>query len=138
MDQTCIFCRIAAGLAPAFVVEEDDRTMAFMDINPVSRGHVLVVPRQHSTDLLDIQHEDLTATAATAQRVAIRISEVLHADGFNLLNCSGTAAWQTVFHFHIHVIPRYRHDGVRPPWPHLPGDLAEIAAVGEALARQLT
>ena len=78
-----------------------------MDINPATRGHVLVIPREHAKDLLEIDPEDLAAVAKAAQRLAATMPERLDADGVNLLNSCGRAAWQTVFHFHMHVIPRY-------------------------------
>lgn len=114
-------------------VDEDERTISFMDINPVSRGHALVIPRAHSTDLNDIDPEDLAAVSVAAQRLAARMPGALGADGVNLLNCSGPAAWQTVYHFHMHVIPRYAADGVDPPWPEIPGDNDDIVAAAEAL-----
>ena len=134
-DPDCLFCKIVAGEVPSTIVAQDERTVAFMDINPATRGHVLVVPRAHSRDLHDIDVADLAAVAATAQRVAARALERLHADGVNLLNASGPAAWQTVFHFHVHVIPRYEGDPLRLPWDPAPGDSEEIAAAGALLAR---
>jgi histidine triad (HIT) family protein len=128
-----LFCKIVAGDLPAQVVAEDERTVAFMDINPATRGHLLVVPREHSRDLLEVAPEDLSATALAAKRLAERISQRLGADGVNLLNSCGQAAWQTVFHFHIHVIPRYRGDPLRLPWVPGPGDAEEIAAAAAAL-----
>ena len=111
---------------------EDERTVAFMDIAPASDGHALVVPRAHAQDLGAIAPEDLTAVAATGQRLARTMRERLGADGVNLLNCWGEAAWQTVFHFHLHVIPRYAGDPTRDrltlPWTPIPGDQDQIAA----------
>jgi len=132
-DPDCIFCKIIAGALPGQIVHEDDRTVAFMDINPANRGHLLVVPRQHVRDLLEIDQEDLAATMATAQRMAVRVSERLSADGVNVLNSCGSAAWQVVFHFHVHVIPRYDDDPLRLPWIPAPGDSAEIEATARAL-----
>jgi histidine triad (HIT) family protein len=132
--QDCIFCKIIAGEIPGQIVQEDERTVAFMDINPATRGHALVVPRRHSRDLLEIDPEDLQATALSAQRLARAATERLGADGVNLLNSCGRAAWQTVFHFHIHVIPRYEGDPLRLPWVPAPGDAAEIAAAARALS----
>jgi RNA polymerase sigma-70 factor (ECF subfamily) len=132
-DPDCLFCKIVAGEIPSTRVDEDDRTVAFMDINPATRGHLLVVPRAHSTDLLDIRLDDLTACAQMAQKLAGRARERLGADGVNLLNSCGRAAWQTVFHFHVHVIPRYAGDPLRLPWVPGPGDRDEIAAAASAL-----
>ncbi len=130
----CIFCKIVAGELPAAVVGSDERVLAFLDINPATRGHTLVIPRAHVEDIHEIDSEDLAATTALAQRIAGRVRERLGADGVNLLHSSGSAAWQTVFHFHIHVIPRYLGDPLRLPWVPAPGDPSEIAAAAAALA----
>jgi histidine triad (HIT) family protein len=132
-DPDCIFCKIVAGELPAQIVDEDERTIAFMDIAPATRGHALVIPRAHARDLLAVTPEDLQATALAAQRLARRAGERLGADGVNLLNACGTAAWQTVFHFHIHVIPRYDGDPLRLPWIPSPGDPDQIAAAAQEL-----
>jgi histidine triad (HIT) family protein len=133
-DPDCIFCKIVAGEIPATIVDEDDRTLAFMDIAPATRGHALVIPRAHSADLLSVEPEDLRAVALAAQRLAARAKARLRADGVNLLNSSGRAAWQTVFHFHVHVIPRYEGDPLRLPWVPAAGDPAAIAAAAQELA----
>ena len=132
-DPDCLFCKIVAGEIPSERVDEDERTVAFMDINPATRGHALVIPRRHAANLLEIDAEDLSATLAAAQRLARNVSERLGADGVNLLNSCGPAAWQTVFHFHVHVIPRYEDDPLRLPWTPAPGDPAEIAAAAQQL-----
>lgn len=133
-DPDCLFCKIVAGEMPATIVAEDDRTMAFMDINPATRGHALVIPRAHAQDLLSIDSEELQAVIVASQRLAAVIKERLGADGVNLLNCCGSAAWQTVFHFHIHVIPRYSNDPLKLPWIPHPGDEDEIAAAARDLS----
>ncbi len=130
----CLFCKIVAGEIPATVVAEDERTIAFMDINPATRGHALVIPRRHARDVHEIDPEDLAAVARAAQRLAGRAVQRLGADGVNLLNSNGSAAWQTVFHFHVHVIPRYSNDPLRLPWTPGPGDMDDVAAAGARLA----
>jgi histidine triad (HIT) family protein len=135
-DPDCIFCKIVAGELPATIVAEGERTIALMDIQPASRGHALVIPRAHCTDVRDIDPEDLQAVAVMAQVLAKRMTDVLGADGVNLLNSSGAAAWQTVFHFHMHVIPRYEGDPLRLPWVPKPGEMDAIAAAGAELATQ--
>jgi histidine triad (HIT) family protein len=135
-DPDCIFCKILAGELPARIVDEDERTIAFMDIAPATRGHALVIPRAHSTDLLSIGEQDLQAVFVAAQRLAARAKENLGADGVNLINSCGAAAWQTVFHFHVHVIPRYEGDPLRLPWVPAQGDPEEIAAVAQELGGQ--
>ena len=132
-EADCLFCGIIAGSIPSQTIDSDERTIAFMDINPATPGHALVLPRVHSADLLEISSEDLTATALAAQRLAQRMKDVLEADGINLINACGAAAWQTVFHFHIHVVPRYEDDPLKLPWVPAPGDSNEIAAVAAKL-----
>ena len=135
-DPDCLFCKIVAGELPATIVEEDERTVCFMDIAPATRGHALVVPREHSADLLSIEADDLAAVNLAAQRLAVRVKDRLGADGVNLMNSCGAVAFQTVFHFHLHVIPRYEGDGLRLPWVPAPGDADEIAAAAQELGRQ--
>jgi histidine triad (HIT) family protein len=132
-DPDCIFCKIIDGELPGQIVDSDDNTVAFLDISPATRGHALVVPRNHARDLLEIDQQDLEATFVAAQRLARRVKQRLGADGVNLLNACGSAAWQTVFHFHVHVIPRYDDDPLRLPWIPQAGDSDEIAAVAEQL-----
>ena len=133
MDNDCIFCKIVAGELPSARVHEDERTVAFMDINPATRGHLLVVPRAHSTDVLDVGEDDLAACARTARAMAQRARDRLGAEGINLLNSCGAAAWQSVFHFHVHVIPRYADDPLRLPWVPGPGDMDEISRTADEL-----
>ncbi len=133
MADDCLFCGIVAGDIPAQIVDSDEKTVAFMDINPATRGHALVVPRTHSADLTEIEPQDLEACSLAAQRLARKMKTVLKPAGFNLINACGAAAWQTVFHFHIHVIPRYPGDPLELPWTPSTGDAEEIAAVADSL-----
>jgi histidine triad (HIT) family protein len=129
----CLFCGIVSGDVPAEIVDSDERTVAFMDISPATRGHALVVPREHADDLRDVSDEDLRATILAARRLAEKMKGALRPDGFNVLNSCGSAAWQTVFHFHVHVIPRYEDDPLRLPWKPEPGDAEEIKATAAEL-----
>lgn len=132
----CIFCAIVAGELPATRIEETDRALVFMDINPATRGHCLVIPKQHAADLLEIGDEDLAHCTLLARDIAARAKQRLGADGVNILNSCGVAAWQTVFHFHIHVVPRYLGtDGLELPWIPTPGDADAIAEAAAALSR---
>jgi histidine triad (HIT) family protein len=133
MAEDCLFCGIVAGDVPAQIVDSDEHTVAFMDINPATRGHALVVPREHSTDLMDVSDEDLARTMAAARRLARRMEETLEPDGYNILNSCGPAAWQTIFHYHVHVIPRYDDDPLKLPWVPGPGDPDEIAATADRI-----
>lgn len=133
-DPDCIFCKIVAGELPATIVGEDERTISFMDIAPATRGHALVIPREHSPDLLSVGDDDLAAVSLAAKRLAGEAKQRLGADGVNLLNACGAVAFQTVFHFHIHVIPRYEGDGLRLPWVPAAGDPQQIEAAAQELS----
>lgn len=133
-DPDCLFCKIVAGEIPATKVHEDDRTVAFMDINPGTRGHVLVIPRAHVADLHAIEDEDLHAVARTARALAAKAVDRLGAEGVNVIQNNGAAAWQSVFHYHVHVVPRYADDGIRLPWVPAPGDADAIAAAAKELS----
>ena len=129
-DEDCIFCKIVTGEIPAQRIDEDDDTIAFMDINPWTRGHALVIPKEHTRNLWEAPQGVLHSTIDMAQRVAIRQRDRLHCDGVNLLNSTERAAWQTVFHYHLHVIPRYVGDPLQlPARPQHVGqdELAEVA-----------
>ena len=131
MAEDCPFCKIAAGELPSEIAQEDERTLAFMDVHPWTRGHALVIPRAHTRNLYEIGDEDLAATAAAARRLAERMRDRLGCDGVNVLNSCEPAAWQTVFHFHLHVIPRYDDDPLQlPTRPREagPDELASVAA----------
>jgi histidine triad (HIT) family protein len=133
MASDCLFCGIVDGSVPSQTIDSDEHTVAFMDIAPATPGHALVVPRKHSADLLEIELDDLSATVNAAQRLARRMKDVLEADGVNLINACGAAAWQTVFHFHIHVVPRYEDDPLKLPWVPEEGDQDEIARYARVL-----
>jgi histidine triad (HIT) family protein len=133
MADDCIFCKIVAGEIPAQRVDEDEHTIAFMDLNPWTRGHALVVPREHSRNLYEIGGDDLARTAAAAKRLALRMKDRLACDGVNLINSCEPAAWQTVFHFHVHVIPRYEDDPLQLPTRPQEADQDELERVAEEL-----
>src|SRR5690606_18384403 len=132
-DPDCVFCKILAGELPGMVVAETERAVAIMDINPATRGHVLVMPRAHTPDLLAAPEPDLVAVAQLTQQMARRVKDKLAADGVSIMQLNGAAAWQTVFHLHVHVIPRYAGDPLVLPWKPTPGNLDEIAATAEQL-----
>lgn len=132
-DPDCIFCKIVAGEIPSHKIDEDDKTLAFMDINPWTRGHALVIPKEHSRNIYDADPADLAATHITAQRVAQRMRDQLGCEGINTLQSSEPVAMQTVFHTHVHVIPRYSDDGLRLPAHPKPAEHEELAGIAEAL-----
>jgi histidine triad (HIT) family protein len=133
MAEDCIFCKIVAGELPSEIVREDEHTVAFMDINPWTRGHALVIPRNHSPNLYEVGEDDLRHTSSAAKQLALRMRERLRCDGVNLLNASEPAAWQTVFHFHMHVIPRYDDDPLQLPVRPQQAAQAELTEVASEL-----
>lgn len=137
-DPDCVFCKIVAGELPSTTIASDEHTVTFMDINPATPGHALVVPRNHARDLMEIDPEDLAAVVKAGQRLARTMPEALGADGVNLLNSCGADAWQTVFHFHLHVIPRYKNDPLQLPWIPKPGEADQIAEAGRKLKEALS
>ncbi len=133
MPDDCIFCKIVTGELPAEVIESDEHTLSFMDINPWTRGHALVIPRNHSRNLYEISEEDLRNVAVAAKRLALRMEERLGCDGVNLLNSCEPAAWQTVFHFHVHVIPRYDDDPLELPTRPQQAEAEDLEKVAQEL-----
>ncbi len=123
MQSDCLFCKIVAGELPSTRVHEDERTIAIMDIFPATAGHVLVIPRAHATDMHDVNEFDLAACASVAKRLAGLAMTNLDAKGVTIMQSNGAAAWQTVFHYHVHVIPRYDGDPLVLPWT--PGPMAD-------------
>nr|WP_035855278.1 HIT family protein [Dechloromonas agitata] len=112
-----MFCRLVAGEIPASRVYEDEQTLAFMDLGQVNPGHTLVAVKRHATDLLDLTADEAAAAMRTAHRVAQAVKKAFDPPGLTLLQCNGQAGDQTVFHFHIHVVPRHVDDGVGLSWP---------------------
>ena len=135
MSKDCIFCAIAGGAVPSFKIYEDGHVFAFLDINPFSRGHTLVVPRRHTPGLLDADDETLALTVARVKLVAAHVTKALGADGFNILQNNGEAAGQTVGHLHFHIVPRY--DGAPVSFESAPGDMEELRSLAEKIRFQL-
>jgi histidine triad (HIT) family protein len=133
----CVFCKIRDGAIPSLKVHEDERTLCIMDINPLSAGHCLVITRHHAPTLWESDDADLAAAMATARRVASAIREVLRPDGLNLLQANGAAAFQSVPHFHLHLIPRWADDGKGFDWKLVPGDREAITRAGERIRAAL-
>jgi histidine triad (HIT) family protein len=127
--ESCIFCAISRGDAPAEIVDEDEHTVAFMDINPWAPGHALVIPRRHAQNLLEIDAAELAHAVTAARRLAMRMRETLGCEQITLWNACGAAAGQVVPHFHIHLIPRYAGDALAFPERKRaePEELAELA-----------
>ncbi len=133
-----IFTRIVNGEIPAHRVYEDDQTLAFLDINPASRGHTLVIPKQEFADLLTTPPELLAAVALTSQKVARAIMETLKPDGINIVQNNGAAAGQVVFHYHMHLIPRWEGDGVLSAWQPGSADADSLADIARQINAQFS
>ena len=129
----CGFCKIRDGQIPSMKIFEDGRTLTIMDINPLNSGHCLVVTKAHAPSLFEAEVEDLQAAIAAAKKVALAIQQVLKPDGLNLLQANGPAAFQSVPHFHMHLIPRWNGDGKGFDWTPTPGNRDQIMKVGERL-----
>ncbi len=136
-DADCLFCKIIAGEIPCFKLFENDETLAFMDINPANEGHALVIPKEHARDVYVVSDAAITATVKTAKKIAAAIDKTLNPDGLNLLQCNGPAAAQSVFHFHMHVLPRREGDELKLNWGLKPGDMDAIGALAERICRNL-
>lgn len=121
---------------PGEVVASDEHTVAFCDISPATDGHTLVVTRRHVADLFELDAAETGPLMASVKRVAETLRAALAPDGVNLLQSNGAAAFQTVFHLHVHVVPRYADDGLTLPWTPTPGDPEAIAATAERLRAQ--
>lgn len=132
-DEQCIFCRIAAGTAESARIAEDERTLAFLNIAPAIEGHTLVIPKRHARNLFDINAADLEAVAVAAQRVALRLRSELGCDGISIFQSNEAAGWQTVFHYHVHVVPRYEGDPLVPPWRPASAERAALEQVARRL-----
>ncbi|MDH5769676.1 MAG: HIT family protein [Candidatus Bathyarchaeota archaeon] len=112
----CVFCKIINREIPANIIYENGKVLAFLDINPINRGHTLIVPKKHYGDVYDITEDHLRETVAVAKKISEAVKRGLGAEGVNILHASGEAAQQSVFHFHIHLVPRYEDDGLNT-WP---------------------
>lgn len=131
----CIFCRLIAGEIPASRVHEDALTLAFMDIGQVNPGHVLVAAKRHAATLFDLTPDEAAAVMRTAQRVALAVREAFDPPGLTLLQANGREGDQTVFHFHMHVVPRHGNDGIALSWPRKNPPAAVLEDYAERLRR---
>ena len=131
MKNNCVFCAIAANEIPSFKVYEDDLVLAYLDINPFSKGHTLVIPKEHSSGLLDTQEETLAALVARVKKVASHLKATLPCDGFNILQNNGEAAGQTVMHIHFHIVPRYGKEEIS--FVSQKGDMDELKSLADRI-----
>ncbi|MBM3537039.1 MAG: HIT family protein [Alphaproteobacteria bacterium] len=133
----CIFCKIVAGTIPSYKLYEDAMTLAFLDINPGNPGHALVIPKAHAANLYASADKDLAAVMATVRKVAAAVEKTVSPDGLNLLQANGPGAAQSVFHFHMHILPRRNGDELKMNWGLKPGDKGELAALAVKIRANL-
>ncbi len=137
MQNNCIFCRIVAGEIPSAAVYEDEDFKVIMDISPAAKGHAVILPKRHCANLYELDDDTASKALIVARKVAKAIREELKCDGINLLQNNGEAAGQSVFHFHIHLIPRYNNDTVNMSWTHGSYGEGEAAALAQAIAKRI-
>ena len=133
----CIFCKIIDGTIPSVKVYEDEHVYAFMDITPLAKGHTLLIPKQHVKDLFEMPSEVAGHLYSVAPKIANAIKTAFDPAGLNTLNNNGAAAYQTVFHYHLHFIPRYEQDGLKLVWEPIKPEMAEVQQTAEAIAAAL-
>ncbi len=134
LDDDCIFCKILRGEIPCFKIYEDDGVLAFMDVNPLSPGHALVIPKHHARDILETPDDWTGKAFAAAGLVARAVQKTLSPEGISVVQANGPGAQQSVFHLHVHVIPRSADDGITMNWEPIPGDMDEIRKLAEQIA----
>ncbi len=135
-DENCIFCKILAGEIPSTAVYEDDDFKAVLDVNPAARGHVIILPKNHAANIYELPDEDASKIMVVAKKIATAIEKAYRCDGVNILQNNGEAAGQTVFHLHVHVIPRFKGDTVNIGWKQ--GDMPEdLDAICKEIQAQL-
>jgi histidine triad (HIT) family protein len=134
----CIFCKIVAGEIPAVTVLDEDRVLAFMDINPASRGHMLVVPKNHAENIFEISEADLSAVMGAVKKCAGAVKEALGAEGITILQLNGTASDQLVPHLHVHIMPRWEKDGMSVSrWEMGKADIGELQEIARNIQEYL-
>ena len=137
MDNNCIFCKIAAGEIPSSTVYEDKDFRVIMDINPASKGHCIILPKEHAANIYELSDETAGKLMVVAKKVATAMKEELACEGINILQNNGEAAGQTVFHVHVHLIPRYKGDTVNVTWAHKDSYDDDFAGIAKAIAAKI-
>lgn len=133
----CIFCRIAAGEIPSATVYEDDDFRAILDLGPAAKGHTLVIPKNHSDNLLSVEPDTAAKALKVISRTANAIKEALGCDGINVVQNNGEAAGQTVMHLHFHIIPRYKNDSVNIGWQPMKPSNEELATTADLIKEKM-
>lgn len=136
MEENCIFCKILKGDIPSTTVYEDESFRAILDVSPAARGHVIILPKNHAANIFELSEEDASRIFVVAKKIATAIKKAYNCDGVNILQNNGEAAGQTVFHLHVHVIPRFQDDTINIKWK--AGDMPEdMAAIAEEIKANL-
>ncbi len=134
----CIFCKIVSGEIPSARVYEDDRVLAFMDINPLNDGHMLIIPKAHAATIHEISEADFLAVMSATRKLASAVNKALGPEGMNLMQLNGKAANQVVPHLHVHIVPRWSGDGLTvSKWDIVPGDMEKVKAVAEQIKSEM-
>ncbi|MBI4775046.1 MAG: HIT family protein [Deltaproteobacteria bacterium] len=134
----CLFCKIVSGEIPSTKVLENEHVLGIMDIQPMNRGHLLVIPKKHAANILEIDEEGYRAVAGTIHRLARAVEKALNPDGMNVLQLNGAAANQEVMHLHMHLVPRWEGDGLTvSQWNPEPGDMAAIKETADRIRAKL-
>lgn len=134
-DENCIFCKIIAGEIPSTAVYEDEDFRAILDVNPAARGHVIILPKKHAANIFELDEAEASKVFPIAKKIATAVMKTYHCDGVNILQNNGEAAGQTVFHLHVHVVPRYYGDGVNIMWK--AGETPDLQAVADEIKMNL-
>lgn len=134
MKDDCIFCKLANGIIPTNSIYEDDEFKVILDLGPATKGHALILPKEHSNDIYDLPEETAAHVMVLAKKLAIKMTDKLNCDGFNIVQNNKETAGQTVMHYHLHLIPRYKDDNQRILWNPTSPSEEEIASVKELLS----
>ena len=134
-DDNCIFCKLANKDIPTNIIYEDDRFTVILDASPATKGHALILPKNHAANIYELPDEDESSVFVLAKKLATKMTKILHCDGFNIVQNNGEVAGQTVFHFHMHLIPRYLNDGNQDKltWNHAEFTSEEIEEIATEL-----
>lgn len=133
-DDNCIFCKLANGVIPTNSIYEDEQFNVILDASPATKGHALILPKEHYKNIYELPEETAAETMKLAKKLAAKMTECLHADGFNLVQNNNEVAGQTVFHFHMHLIPRYEGDDQKIAWNPTEPSAEELAKIREILS----
>lgn len=131
----CIFCKILKGEIPSYKVYEDDSFIGILDINPSAKGHVIIIPKNHAANIFELSEKDAKEIFIVAKKIAEAIKKAYQPDGINILQNNGEAAGQTVFHLHVHVIPRYKDDTIKIEWE--PKEMEDLEKVLEEIKKEM-